>query len=178
MKEKVELVILDIDGVMTDGRKYYGVDGVPFAKTYCDKDFTAIKRIRGAGVPVCFVSGDENVNKAMAENRNVPFYSARGKDKAEFIPELCSEFQTRPENMVYVGDDLFDLTIMEAVGPPYCPSDSSRELIRHCNSKGNFMQSVGGDNVVAELFYILLDKRLIEDCTMEDIENLDKQEVF
>ena len=69
MKEKVELVILDIDGVMTDGRKYYGVDGVPFAKTYCDKDFTAIKRIRGAGVPVCFVSGDENVNKAMAENR-------------------------------------------------------------------------------------------------------------
>ena len=44
----IELVILDIDGVMTDGRKYYGVDGIPFAKTYCDKDFTGIKRLSHA----------------------------------------------------------------------------------------------------------------------------------
>ena len=42
----IKLIILDIDGVLTDGRKYYGVDGIPFAKTYCDKDFTAIKRMR------------------------------------------------------------------------------------------------------------------------------------
>lgn len=51
---KIKLAILDIDGVLTDGRKYYGLDGIPFAKTYCDKDFTAIKRMRGAGVKVCF----------------------------------------------------------------------------------------------------------------------------
>ena len=81
----IKLVILDIDGIMTDGRKYYGLDGIPFAKTYCDKDFTAIKRIKGAGVEVCFLSGDERVNMAMAKNRNIPFYSARGKDKADFV---------------------------------------------------------------------------------------------
>ena len=68
----IELVILDIDGVLTDGKKYYDKTGMPFAKTYCDKDFTAIKRFRGAGVSVCFLSGDENVNKEMAKNRNIP----------------------------------------------------------------------------------------------------------
>ena len=83
---KIELVVLDIDGILTDGKKYYDQSGMPFAKTYCDKDFTAIKRLRGAGINVCFLSGDENVNKAMAENRNIDFYSARGKDKADFIP--------------------------------------------------------------------------------------------
>tara|TARA_R100001015_G_C4632698_1_gene196599 strand:+ start:920 stop:1447 length:528 start_codon:yes stop_codon:yes gene_type:complete len=174
----IELIILDVDGVMTDGRKYYGKDGTPFGKTYCDKDFTAIKRFKGSGVPVCFLSGDENINKEMAKNRKVPFYSARGKDKVSFIPQLSQDFKAKPENMVYVGDDLFDLSIMKAVGHPYCPSDSSRELITYCNSNFNFMKSVGGDNVVAELFYILLDKRLVNDCTMQDIENLDKQEIF
>ena len=84
----IKLVILDIDGILTDGRKYYGLDGIPFAKTYCDKDFTAIKRLRGAGVKVCFLSGDERVNKTMAINRNIDFYSARGKDKADFITEF------------------------------------------------------------------------------------------
>ena len=176
--DKVTLIILDIDGVMTDGKKYYGTNGIPFAKTYCDKDFTAIKRFIGAGVSVCFLSGDENINLEMAKNRNIPFYSSRGKDKAGFINQLCVDFQSEPENMVYIGDDLFDLSIMKTVGHPYCPSDAIRELVRYCGKKSNYMKSVGGNNVVAELFYILLDKGFIEDCTMQDIENLDKQEVF
>ena len=83
MFKMINLVILDIDGVLTDGRKYYDKNGMPFAKTYCDKDFTAIKRLRGAGVSVCFLSGDNVVNEAMAKNRNIDFYYARGKDKAE-----------------------------------------------------------------------------------------------
>lgn len=41
--------------------------------------------MRGAGVKVCFLSGDERVNMAMANNRNIDFYSARGKDKADFV---------------------------------------------------------------------------------------------
>ena len=40
----IKLVILDIDGIMTDGKKYYGLDGIPFAKTYCDKDFYSNKK--------------------------------------------------------------------------------------------------------------------------------------
>ena len=174
----IELVILDIDGVLTDGKKYYDKTGMPFAKTYCDKDFTAIKRLRGAGVSVCFLSGDENVNKEMAKNRNIPFYSARGKDKAEFVDVLSKNFQTKPENMVYVGDDLFDLSIMKKVGYPFCPSDACRDLITFCEFTGNNLMAKGGENVVEELFNNLLDRNLIQDCTFEDIQNLDKDERF
>ena len=174
----VELIILDVDGVMTDGAKYYGKDGMPFSKKFCDKDFTAIKRFRGSGVEVCWLSGDENVNRQTAEKRNIPFYYSRGKDKADFIEELCERFDTIPEKMVYVGDDLFDLSIMKRVGHPYCPSDACRELLIHCHGKGNYMQSVGGSNVVAELFNILFDKKMVNDCTMEDIANFDKIDVF
>ena len=91
----IRLVILDIDGVLTDGKKYYGLDGMPFAKTYCDKDFTAIKRLKGSGVQVCFLSGDEKVNLPMAKNRNIPFYSARGKNKAEFVKKKFLKMSER-----------------------------------------------------------------------------------
>ncbi len=173
----IELIILDIDGVLTDGRKYYGTDGIPFAKTYCDKDFTAIKRFKGANVKVCFLSGDTRVNQAMAENRNIDFYSARGKDKAEFIKEFEDTYSVSPKNMLYIGDVLFDKSIMELVGHPYCPSDACRDIKQLC-TEYRTLKNKGGNNVICELFDILHDKGLVGDCTMEDIENLDKKESF
>tara|TARA_R110000824_G_scaffold359891_2_gene547527 strand:+ start:2286 stop:2816 length:531 start_codon:yes stop_codon:yes gene_type:complete len=175
--KKVELVILDIDGVLTDGRKYYGTDGMPFAKTYCDKDFTAIKRLRGVGVKVCFLSGDTNINENMAKNRNIDFYAARGRDKAEFIPEFTDVYDTSPDNMLYIGDDLFDLSVMRAVGHAYCPSDAAVKLREWCGEY-NTLRAPGGHNVIAEMVEILLSRGLVDDATMEQIEALDKNEKF
>lgn len=173
---KIKLAILDVDGVLTDGKKYYGVDGIPFAKTYCDKDFTAIKRMRGSGMHVCFLSGDERVNKAMAKNRNIDFFSARGKDKADFITELQLRYNTTPEKMLYIGDDLFDLSIMKVVGVAFCPNDAPRKIRDFCGK--NVLARSGGQNVVAEMVDVLLERGLMRDCSMKDIEDLDKNEKF
>ena len=174
---KIKLAILDIVGVLTDGRKYYGLDGIPFAKTYCDKDFTAIKRMRGAGVKVCFLAGDERVNMAMANNRNIDFYSARGKDKADFVSLFEKKYGIDRNEMLYIGDDLFDKSIMEIVGHAYCPSDSCKDIKELCGFS-NILANKGGDNVICELFDTLFERGLIEDCTMTDIEALDKKENF
>jgi len=173
----IKLVILDIDGVLTDGRKYYNSEGMPCMKTYCDKDFTAIKRLRGSGVNVCFLSGDEFVNMAMAKNRNIDFYSARGKDKAEFVQHFIETYKAEPSEMLYIGDDLFDKSIMEIVGHPFCPADACVDIKEVCG-QNNILSMKGGNNVIAELVNTLQQRRLVGDCTMEDIENLDKKEVF
>ena len=173
----VKLVILDIDGVLTDGRKFYGLDGMPFIKTYCDKDFTAIKRLRAAGIKVCFLSGDERINKEMAKNRNIDFYSARGRDKADFIAEFMTAYDVLSTDMLYVGDDLFDLSIMGSVGYAFCPNDSPDKIKEFCG-KLNVIDRRGGENVVARLVDILLKRNLIEDASMEQIEELDKNEKF
>jgi len=175
----IDLIILDIDGVLTDGRKYYGIDGMPFIKTYCDKDFTAIKRLRGAGIKVCFLSGDERINKAMAKNRNIDFYSARGKDKADFLSEFTEIYDTTPNNMLYVGDDLFDLSIMKLVGFSFCPNDAPNKIKEYCKIKNDgVIDTSGGNNVIVHLVDSLLDRNLIEDATMQQIEELDKNEKF
>ena len=162
---------------MTDGRKYYGLDGMSFAKTYCDKDFTAIKRLKGAGIHVCFLSGDNRINAEMASKRNIDFHAARGLNKALFVGKFTEQYGVSPAEMLYIGDDLFDKSIMEAVGHAYCPADATRSVQKICPT-ANILRNKGGDNVVCELVDILLDRGLIEDCTMEDIENLDKKEVF
>jgi 3-deoxy-D-manno-octulosonate 8-phosphate phosphatase (KDO 8-P phosphatase) len=172
----IKLVILDIDGVMTDGTKLYGLDGIPFAKSYCDKDFTAIKKLKAAGIKVCFLSGDEKVNLAMSVNRNIDFYSARGSDKKDFISFFEKEYQVKRSNMAYIGDDLFDLNIMKNIGYPYCPSDSCSELLDLCNNK--VIPVKGGQNVVMKFVEIIIDEGLMVNPTLAEVEEFDKLEVF
>ena len=52
----IKLVILDVDAVMTDGKKYYDRDGKFVIKNFCDKDWNSIKRFRALGIPVLFIT--------------------------------------------------------------------------------------------------------------------------
>ena len=62
--KKFDLLVIDIDGVMTDGTKLYDTYGNIYLKKFNDKDFSAIKRFKELGVEVCFLSADQNINKA------------------------------------------------------------------------------------------------------------------
>ena len=176
MSSKIGLVILDIDGVMTNGSKVYGLDGIPFAKSYCDKDFTAIKQLKASGIQVIFLSGDERVNKAMAKNRNIKFYSARGKDKGEFLLYFENTYKVPREEMLYLGDDLFDINILKKVGHPFCPSDASVEVKEVCHK--NILPAKGGENVIMALVEHLTYLKIMERPTLKQVEELDKLEDF
>jgi len=172
----LKLCILDIDGVLTNGEKTYGLDGSVISKNYCDQDFTAIKRLRHCGVNVCFLSGDRNVNEPMAKKRNIDFYYSRGIEKKDFLANFQKIYSTDPRNMLYIGDDLFDLGIMKMVGHPYCPSDSCAEVIDLCQPLGTVLDGQGGCKVISELVSKLLKAKIINDCDLSDIPTLDSQE--
>ena len=170
----IELVILDIDGILTDGKKYYDISGMPFAKTFCDKDFTAIKRLKASGVKVCFLSGDNRINENMAANRNIDFYYARGVDKVDFLERFSQVYKTTPDRMLYIGDDLFDVNIMKKVAFAYCPNDAPQTV----KEVGEVIDAKGGENLICKLVDILLEKGYIKDATLQEIEELDKKEKF
>jgi 3-deoxy-D-manno-octulosonate 8-phosphate phosphatase KdsC-like HAD superfamily phosphatase len=113
----------------------------------------------------------------MAKNRNIDFYYARGKNKADFIPMFSKFYQCESSEMLYVGDDLFDLSILQNVGYAFCPQDSPNKIKNFCGFS-NIIDRDGGQNVVARLVDILLDRKLINDSTMKQIEELDKKEKF
>jgi 3-deoxy-D-manno-octulosonate 8-phosphate phosphatase (KDO 8-P phosphatase) len=148
-----DLLILDIDGVMTDGTKVYGPDGAVLAKRYCDQDFTAIKRFKAAGIAVCFLSGDRTVNEAMARTRGVDFVFARdpqgGLDKSQFLPRLAERYAVPVERMAYVGDDYYDLSIIENLRWTFCPSDAIADVRGRVRA---VLPRPSGHGVVAALY--------------------------
>ena len=117
---------IDVDGVLTNGTKSYSDNGMPSFKTYYDKDFTALKLLKAMSYDVVLVSGDDFINKRMAENRNIRFISSRNLDKADVIKDYLKKNYDGVDVLTYgIGDDIFDFSMLEFVDTPYCPSDAS-----------------------------------------------------
>ena len=175
-KSKIELLILDIDGVLTDGTKVYTQDHQPVYKRFRCKDFTAIKRFIAAGVQVIMLSGD-NWNAEMARQRNIPFYCTRGSDlgldKSVYLSHLESTYDVKKENMAFVGDDYFDLSMFKTLFWTFAPSDSPRIIRQNCLY---LLKSKGGHGVVQELYDFLVGKGIVEDATENAVAELDKAE--
>ena len=177
----IKLVILDVDGVMTDGTKYYDRDGKVVLKLFCDKDWTAIKRFRAIGIPVVFITGDP-YNEMILKNRNLPVVVNRGegfhKDKVNYLAEVLEDFNCFAEEVLYLGDDLFDVNIMKSVGYPYCLLDSPIIVRQNANT----LYCKAGENVIMQLFDKLEIDGLIPvvpyDEVMTKIYELDLKEKF
>lgn len=169
-----KLLVLDVDGVMTDGTKMYGPDGAVIAKRFADADFTAIKKFQGAGWRVCWLSADETVNRAVAKERGIDFWYSREPDgtidKVKWLHKLLGHYRTVAENVIYVGDDMLDMPIMNAVvqakGEIYCPANAVPQVMRlvsstmtipalSCMTLTNVLGRRGGHGAIMELFHRL-----------------------
>lgn len=154
-----KLLVIDIDGVMTDGTKIYGLQGEVLSKKYCDLDFTAIKRFKAAGVKVCFLSGDTTVNEKMAASRQIDFYHARlpdgNIDKAQFLSKLRLHYSVNDSEIAYVGDDYYDLSIIESLKHTFCPSTANGCIKERCST---VLSTPGGHGVIAEIYELFKDQ--------------------
>lgn len=172
----MKLLILDIDGVMTDGRKMYGTDGRVMGKQFNDKDFTAIKRFIAIGIRVCFLSGDI-WNKTIADTRNIPFYSGRGAggkmSKIDIIHTILGDYSVLPQDAAYVGDDIFDIEVFNVVGKSYCPADSPFHVRI---SASHTIDCKGGEGVIAKLYDMLCTAGSIANADIDHVKLIDEKE--
>lgn len=172
----IELIILDVDGVLTDGTKAYDEDHKVLSKKYVCKDFTAIKRFIAAGIKVIMLSGD-NFNRTMANKRNIDFFCSRGKDlsldKSRFLSTFEEKYNVRRENMAFVGDDYFDLSMFKNLKYTFSPSDAPKIIKDHSYQ---VLNCAGGTGVVVELYDYFHEKQWLSDATEEQVADLDKKE--
>lgn len=160
----IKLLILDVDGVLTDGTKVYDLTGLPTAKRFCDLDFTAIKKFKTDGWRVVWLSADKNVNEAVAKDRNVEFCYSRTAngtiDKVAWLESALEQYRCceEPVEIIYVGDDLFDLAIMRAVqragGRAFCPNNAAPQVQMVATVLGR----AGGAGAVMDLYWNYISK--------------------
>jgi len=171
----IKLLILDVDGVMTDGKKYYDRDGTVRYKTFCDKDWTAIKRFRALGINVLFLTGDAfNVN--IANNRIIDVIVSRDKDKSEYLEDICKDYNVTPSEIIFVGDDIFDIGLMKLV-KSFCPKDSPLDVKNYAQE----LNINGGQNMIMQLFDYLSVKEIPKydfEEHMKKVYELDAKEKF
>lgn len=173
----IQLLILDVDGVLTDGTKVYDENHNVLSKRFVCKDFTAIKRFIASGIKVVMLSGDA-FNQTMAEKRNIDFYCSRNQDlsldKSRYVEVFAQKYNVKAENMAFVGDDYFDLSIFKKLNYTFCPLDAP-DIIKH-----NALYTVncnGGEGVIVKLYDFFIKKDWVKDASEEDVANLDKQEL-
>jgi 3-deoxy-D-manno-octulosonate 8-phosphate phosphatase (KDO 8-P phosphatase) len=176
---KIKVLLIDVDGVMTAGTKIYDKTGLCIGKNFCDKDWTAIKRFKAAGVHVKALTGDD-WNADILWNRKIDYALTRGKNKEDYVSIICAAHDVKPEEIAYIGDDLFDIGVMNAVGASFAPSDATEDIFHLTEALK--LTKHGGKNVLEELFYYMRNNDMIPIIFPEEeyqkILELDAKEKF
>ncbi len=119
----IRLLILDVDGVMTDGRLYYDAAGHEF-KSYHVRDGYGIKQLMAAGIEVAVISG-RGAQKAAARMAEIGIRHVMlgREDKSAALDELLSALDIDVAAAACIGDDLPELPLMLRVGLPVAVAD-------------------------------------------------------
>jgi len=120
----IRLVAFDVDGVLTDGRLYYGPDGETF-KVFHVRDGVALKILPDMGVAVAVVSAkDSPALRARLTDLGIKHAFTGCRDKLERIQALATELGLAASEIAFVGDDLVDLKVMNWCQCGIAPADA------------------------------------------------------
>ena len=125
--DHVKMLILDVDGVLTDGSIAVGDNGELF-KTFNVRDGLGITLAQKLGIKTAIITGRESKMLAYrARELKINAFYQNKKNKVPAYKELLAEYQLKDEEVAYIGDDLFDLAVMKRVGFPATVADATEE---------------------------------------------------
>lgn len=153
---EIALVVLDVDGVLTDGRLWYGPDGETL-KAFNVRDGHGIKSLVAAGVGVAVISGRRSaaVTSRMRE-LGVTDVAQGISDKARALAELLKRNAVDPRRVACLVDDTPDLGLMAAVGMPAAVADAHPDVLAAAK---HVTRAAGGHGAVREFCDFLLAAR-------------------
>ena len=121
----VQLLLTDVDGVLTDGGVYYSAVGEEL-KRFSLRDGMGVERLRQlAGVEVGVITGEASPAVARrAEKLQINELHLGIRDKAAVLDEIMTRLNLRLQQIAYIGDDTNDIAIMQRVGLTAAPADA------------------------------------------------------
>ena len=144
----VKLIILDVDGVFTDGRKVYNINGEVVYKTFYDKDFTCLNFLMEF-FDIVILSGDNRINKPLFTQKGIPFYDSSKKGKKYMLRKILNKFSLGPNACIFVGDDYPDIPCFYQIPLSFCPKDAVSKIK---NIAYKILPVYGGDGVITALY--------------------------
>lgn len=129
----IQLLLLDVDGVMTDGSITYSDSGEQI-KSFNSKDGLGLRLLMDAGVRTGIITGRTSMAlKHRCDNIGINIVYEGIKNKARALSRIADETGIPLKNMAYIGDDLIDLPAMKKVGVAICVADASEDIKPHAH---------------------------------------------
>ena len=140
----IRLLVMDVDGVMTDGKITYTSDGQEL-KSFNIKDGLGIKRAQASGIETAIITGRTSpMVERRARELGIAHLVQGREDKLAALSDLVDQMNLSLDQVAYIGDDLPDLTAIESVRLGACPADAATEV----KSKANWVSTrAGGDGL-------------------------------
>ena len=152
---KIKLLLLDVDGVMTDGRIIYDNDGGE-TKAFDVKDGHGLKLVQRAGIKVGIITGRQSLVVARrAAELGIELVYQGVKDKSLPFNEILEKLALTAEEVAYVGDDIVDLPVMRKVGFAATVADAVGDVKPFADM---ISERPGGRGAVREICDFLLKK--------------------
>jgi 3-deoxy-D-manno-octulosonate 8-phosphate phosphatase (KDO 8-P phosphatase) len=152
----IEGLVLDIDGVVTDASLYYAAEG-EVLKVMSARDGMGMALLREAGVPMAVVSGRASpIIEARLDELGVTAIEFRRMDKAEALQEICRNWNTMPDRMAVIGDDIVDVPMLRRAGFSAAPADADPRVLAVVD---HVCEAPGGRGAIREVCEIVLHSR-------------------
>ncbi len=145
--DEAKTILIDCDGVLTDGKIYMSGTGKEMFKAFHSRDVRALRELVAHGYDVVIITASSScVTKSFAHKTGVHVHTMR--DKSKVIEKYF--------NFVAIGDDVWDLPMLEKAVKAFCPSDADQKILHHRSVQ--VLKTAGGAGVIAELARKLLEE--------------------
>lgn len=151
--EDIWALIFDVDGVLTDGKIIYTENGDEI-KAFNVKDGQIIKYLKQSGIIVGAITGRKSdIVKRRCEELKLDFFYQGTEKKIDKLALIKQEFSLKDDEIAYIGDDIIDLELMQAVGLSFAPRDAMSYV---ANKADIITEKNGGEGVVREVADFIL----------------------
>jgi len=160
----IELIVLDVDGTMTDSHITYSEKGDEI-KSFNVKDGLAIASWRKLGKQVAIITGrSSQIVARRAQELHIEHFYQGIHNKREVLEELLVKLNLTMENVAAIGDDLNDLQMLKAAKISFVPRDASAYVDKIADV---ILTKTGGDGAVREMIENLIVKEGLEQKYLE-----------
>ncbi|GAC1338064.1 MAG: hypothetical protein NVSMB23_05320 [Myxococcales bacterium] len=151
---RIRLLVLDVDGTLTDGRLYYGKDGEAL-KAFDVRDGHGLRLLQiGTGVKLAVLTGrSAGIIRPRCAEMGIDHVVDRSREKGPALRRIAADLGVPLEATCFMGDDVNDLPALAICALPACPSDAVPEVLRACSFVS---PHPGGRGAVRDLCELLL----------------------
>jgi 3-deoxy-D-manno-octulosonate 8-phosphate phosphatase (KDO 8-P phosphatase) len=155
---KIKLLLMDVDGVLTNGKLYHFPDeegDMIETKGFDSQDGIALQWMQWKGLQTGVISGRVSLGTAERARQVKMNYVYQGHiEKVPILEKIMAEAELVPDEVAYMGDDLTDIVVMHRVGFAVAVANARAEVKREAHY---VTEATGGNGAVREVIEIILD---------------------